>query len=183
VNKRKTDLGSSQKVGSDEHNLRDTINKIKQEKGEMKRRLITGLWVLVLLTGITQATETKSVPMKGDGDGTITSVTPGPTGLAITAVGDGEATHLGKFTREENILLNPGNGTITGTIVFTAADGSELACELSGAFTSPTTAAGTYTFTGGTGRFEGASGSAYFVVVQSDPANFTFEFAGTIDMN
>ena len=118
--------------------------------------------------------------MKGSGSGVITSLTPGPNGVAITAAGGGEATHLGKFTREENILLNPANGTLTGTIVFTAADGSELYCDLSGAFTGANTAAGTYNFTGGTGRFEGASGVAFFSIVQSDPANFTFVFAGTI---
>ena len=149
----------------------------------MKKRLISGLGALALLACITQATAAKDVPMKGSGSGNITSVTPGPNGVEITAVGQGEATHLGKFTREESILLNPSTGTATGTIVFTAADGSELYCEFVGAFTSANTIAGTYTFTGGTGRFADAAGSAFFVVTQSDPANFTFEFAGTIDVN
>ena len=147
----------------------------------MKRRIISGLWAIAMLVCIVQAAA-KAVPMKGNGNGVITAAAPGPGGLEITAIGDGEATHLGKFTREENILLNPGNGSVTGTIVFTGADGSELYCDLAGAFTGPNTAAGTYTFTGGTGRFADASGLAYFSIVQSDPANFTFEFAGTIDL-
>ena len=149
----------------------------------MKKQLISGLTALALLACMTQATAAKDVPMKGGGSGMITSLTPGPNGVEITAVGGGEATQLGKFTREESILLNPATGTVTGTIVFTAADGSELYCDFSGAFTGANTAAGTYTLTGGTGRFEGASGVAYFSIVQSDPANFTFVFAGTIDMN
>lgn len=149
----------------------------------MKKKLITGLCALALLSFITLTTPAKEVPMKGGGSGLITSLTPGPNGVAITASGAGEATHLGKFTREENILLNPTTGALTGSIVFIAADGSELYCDLAGAFTGANTAAGTYTFTGGTGRFEGASGVAYFSIVQSDPANFTFVFAGTIDMN
>lgn len=149
----------------------------------MKKRFIYGLSVLVLLSVIGHAGALKELPMRGNGTGVITGATPGPTGVTITASGEGEATHLGKFTREESILLNPAAGTFTGTIVFTAADGSELHCGFTGAFTGPNTAAGTYTFTGGTGRFENASGVAYFGIVQSDPANFTFEFAGVIDMN
>ena len=149
----------------------------------MKKRLIQGLLAMVVLSMIGQAAALKEVPMRGSGSGIITGATPGPTGVTITAVADGEATHLGKFTREESLLLNPENFTFTGTIVFTAADGSELYCDLAGGFTGPATAVGTYTFTGGTGRFEGASGEAYFSIEQSDPANFTVEFAGTIELN
>lgn len=149
----------------------------------MKKRFIYGLLVLALLSGIGQAAPLKELPMRGDGNGVITGATPGPTGVTITVVGEGEATHLGKFTREESILLNPATGSFSGTIVFTAADGSELYCDVAGAFTGPNTAVGTYTFTGGTRRFENASGVTYFGIVQSDPVNFTFEFAGVIDMN
>ncbi len=149
----------------------------------MKTRLISGLCALALLACITQATAAKAVPMKGDGSGVITSMTPGQNGLEIASVGEGEATRLGRFTRQEQIVLNPATGAVTGSIIFRAADGSELYCDLAGAFTGPNTAAGTYTFTGGTRRFENASGIAYFTIVQSDPANFTFEFAGTIDMH
>jgi len=148
----------------------------------MNKKLISVLFTFALLSGIGYAAA-KTVPMRGYGSGIITSATPGPTGVAITATGGGEATHLGKFTREEEILLNPENFTFTGTVVFTAADGSELNCSFAGGFTGATTAAGTYTFTGGTGRFANATGGAYFSVSQSDPQNFTFEFAGTIEMN
>jgi hypothetical protein len=149
---------------------------------KMKNRLICGLLAISLFSIIGLAA-TKEVPMKGNGAGTITAAVPGPTGVEISAIGAGYSTHLGKFTREESILLNPETGSFTGTITFTAADGSELDCEFVGAFTGPGTAAGTYTFTGGTGRFENTSGAAYFSIVQSDPANFTFQFSGTIEMN
>ena len=124
----------------------------------------------------------KEVPMRGSGTGQITGMTGGPTGVTITATGEGEATHLGKFTRTEEILLNPNTGTFTGTLTFVAADGSELSCSFEGAFIAANEAAGTYTFTGGTGRFENASGTASFSVIQSDPVNFSFGFGGTIDM-
>jgi hypothetical protein len=134
--------------------------------------------VLAFGTGFSSA---KEVPMTGWGSGVITSFVPGPTGVSITAEGSGYATHLGKFTRTETILLDPATGGLTGSIDFIAADGSELHCEFTGGFTGAGTAAGTYTFDGGTGRFENASGEAAFSIVQSDPANFTFEFDGVID--
>ena len=125
-------------------------------------------------------TSTNEVPFRGSGAGQITGFNPGPTGVAITATGDGTATQLGKFTRTEALLLNPNAGTFTGSITFIAADGSELYCDVAGGFTSANTAAGSYTITGGTGRFADASGEAYFAVVQAE-ATFTFEFTGTIE--
>ena len=48
------------------------------------------------------------------------------------------------------------------------------------AFISPTVAVGTYTFTGGTGRFKNASGEADFESVTSDGIHFALTFEGTI---
>jgi hypothetical protein len=143
----------------------------------MKKRSISGLLALVLLACITQAATVKTVPMRGGGNGQII----GQNGAVITAIGSGEATHLGKFTREETITLN--DGTVTGTMVFTAADGSQLFCEFAGAFTSAATVAGEYTFTGGTGRFDGATGEAFFDITLGEAGSFSFAFAGTIEMN
>ena len=143
----------------------------------MKKRSISSFLALVLLACVTQAATVKQVPMKGSGSGQIT----GQNGAVITAIGHGEATHLGKFTREEVITLN--DGAVSGTIVFTAADGSQLNCEFVGAFTSAATVAGTYTFTGGTGRFDGATGGAFFDITLGEAGSFSFGFAGTIEMN
>jgi hypothetical protein len=120
-------------------------------------------------------------PFNGSGNGQIVTFVPTANGVEITATGTGVATHLGRFVRNEEILLNPTTGELTGSIVFTAANGDELWCTFSGGFTGPATAAGTYTITGGTGRFVGASGVAAFSIVQSDPANFSFAFDGSID--
>ena len=143
----------------------------------MKKRSISGLFALVLLACITQAATVKVVPMRGNGSGQIT----GQNDAVITAIGQGEATHLGKFTREEVITLN--DGTVTGTMVFTAADGSQLFCEFVGAFTGAATVAGEYTFTGGTGRFDGATGAAFFNITLGEAGSFSFAFAGTIDIH
>ena len=146
----------------------------------MKMRLISGFVMVALLVVVGQAAQ-KDVPMKGTGSGQITGMAPGPNDtVVISAIGSGEATHLGKFTRVESITLNPATGAVTGSITFTAADGSELYCDFSGNFAA---GGGTYTWTDGTGRFADASGSAGFTVAQSDPVNFSFAFAGSIELN
>jgi hypothetical protein len=121
------------------------------------------------------------VPFKGSANGEPISVLPGQTGVLITAVAEGNATHLGKFTREEHLLLNPDTGAFTGDVVFRAADGSQLTAILTGSFTSETSALGSYTFTGGTGRFADTTGNADFSAVMSDPVHFTVEFNGNFD--
>ena len=124
-----------------------------------------------------------ATPFKGGGNGQIVGlIGVSETEVEVTATGTGTSTHLGRFTRNEQLVLNPVAGTFTGSIVFTAANGDELWCGVSGGFTGPGIAEGTYSITGGTGRFAGASGTAAFNVVQSDPANFSFAFDGSIDM-
>ncbi|HET8669175.1 MAG TPA: hypothetical protein VFM05_00715 [Candidatus Saccharimonadales bacterium] len=148
------------------------------------------LAVIALLQCTDLAAEAKTVwgaaaveqePFKGNAEGTIIGVLPGPGGITLSGVAEGNATYLGRFTREEQILLDPLTGTFVGTIVFTAANGDRLLCTLTGRFTSLTDATGTYTFTGGTGRFEHATGGADFVVTLPDGVHYTVEFNGTLD--
>jgi hypothetical protein len=115
-------------------------------------------------------------PFRGTATGQVTGI-GGSGELIITYTG--QATHLGNFTREERLFLNP-DGTFTGTMVFTAANGDELWVEFAGAFVSPTTAEGSYTFVGGTGRFRDATGSADFQAVTPDGVHVTAEFEGSI---
>jgi hypothetical protein len=149
-----------------------------------KTRLLTKY--LVLLTALTAVFgphgvwASDSVPFKGSAEGAIISASPDPAGLLVTVTADGAATYLGRFSREEVLLLNPGTGTVAGTIVFTAANGDELSGVVTGQFTSPTTVAGTYTFTGGTGRFENATGEADFSLATADLIQFEVEFTGSL---
>lgn len=130
------------------------------------------------------ASADQPVPFRGYADVVVTEVVPlpplPPTRLQLTADGTGEATHLGRYTRTETVVLNLGNGTLAGTVTFTAANDDLLYADASGYFISPTTAVGTYTFTGGTGRFQNASGVVYFEAVTSDLVNVAVTFAGTI---
>ena len=91
----------------------------------------------------------------------------------------GEATELGHFTREEYASLGA-DGSVTGTIVFTAANGDELWVEIDGAFTSATDVEGLYIITGGTGRFEGATGEAAFQAYTPDFHYAEVTFDGTV---
>lgn len=135
---------------------------------------------LTLLLGSHFALAADQVPFKGVGAGAIVGAVPAPGGVTLTVVAEGQATQLGEFTRVEELLFNPGTGAVSGTIVFTAANGDQLAGVVSGGFVSPTTATGTYTFLGGTGRFKQATGSADFVVTTADGVHFTVEFRGTV---
>jgi hypothetical protein len=120
------------------------------------------------------------VPFRGGAEGAIVGVSPDPDGLVLTVLAEGTATHLGRFSREETILFNPGTRSLTGLICFTAANGDLLFGTVDGGFVSPTEAAGTYTFVGGTGRFKNASGEAGFALSTSDGVNFTVAFDGSL---
>jgi hypothetical protein len=93
---------------------------------------------------------------------TITSI-DFPT-MVVESVGTGHATLLGLFTWNLEVWADLETGTATGTVVLTAANGDSLFTEFT-ATSAPTDIPGTigisevHTITGGTGRFEGASGS------------------------
>jgi hypothetical protein len=91
----------------------------------------------------------------------------------------GTASHLGKFTRTEHVFID--GFDISGTIVFTAANGDQLRATFEGGFTSPTTAEGTYAFVGGTGRFEHATGTADFAATTAVTPDGVTHVAVTFD--
>jgi hypothetical protein len=115
-------------------------------------------------------------PFKGWATGYITAQIP-PNGLFLEM--SGRATHLGNFTREEYAYLGA-DGSVTGTIVFTAANGDELWVEIDGAFTSATDVEGLYIITGGTGRFRCATGEATFKAYTPDFYYAEVTFKGTL---
>jgi hypothetical protein len=115
-------------------------------------------------------------PIKGIAEGRVVAQ-PAPNHLVIEYTG--RASHLGKFTRTEDLFLNL-DGTVTGTILFIAANGDQLRLTFAGHFTSTNDVEGTYTFTGGTGRFTAASGTATFKAFTPDFINVEATFEGTI---
>ena len=122
-----------------------------------------------------QATGTHLVPFKGDYTLQIVSVDPAgrcagsPNPLTFTQVGSGHGTHLGRFQVVQSYCqASPTAPVFTaGLGIFTAANGDQLFDSFEGHLLPPTGPnivpfEGTFTFTGGTGRFSAATGSGTF---------------------
>jgi hypothetical protein len=123
-----------------------------------------------------------STPFRARADEMVTSaelIGEGLVGLTVMAAG--EATYLGRFTAVESVALDMTDGTFSGTRVFVAANGDRLYADVEGGFTSATTAEGTLTFTGGTGRFQGATGAVGFEAVTADGVHLALTFEGAIE--
>ena len=108
-------------------------------------------------------------PFALHGSGVATLITD-PSGMPIGAVatGSGTATQLGQWTVIGNPKYTPdADGVLhsSGEATLTAANGDKLQVAIDGIL-DPVAGVdqGVFHFLGGTGRFEGASGSANFVV-------------------
>ncbi len=146
----------------------------------MKRTFARSLAALVLmLVGFVQvAPEVMAKgqprparPFRGSAEGVVTGlIAPSPECLfgGFTALWTGNATHLGRFTRQERLCFT--NEELTefeGEMVFTAANGDRLIVRFSGEFEPGPVegmllAEGPYEIIGGTGRFSNASGTAHY---------------------
>lgn len=101
----------------------------------------------------------------------------------------GRATHLGQFTEIGQLSFvldpnNPGFALVSGTATFTAANGDQVNATLQDASLDLSTGlgSGVIEFAGGTGRFEGASGSGNLVVQQNLLTGaFEATIVGTLD--
>jgi hypothetical protein len=77
-------------------------------------------------------------------------------------VGTGNATYLGRFILTSDFIVNSETVTASGTAIWTAANGDQIFTTHTGqgVVTFPLlVTVETHTITGGTGRFDGASGS------------------------
>jgi hypothetical protein len=134
----------------------------------------------ILGFALTAAADDQPVPFKGHFDEAVTSATPEADGTHVTTAGQGEATHLGRFTSNDHAVIHA-DGTIQAAGVLTAANGDQLFWSYVLSFTSANTVAGTFTLTGGTGRFVDASGTGQFDgVIAPDGIHASVTFDGTI---
>lgn len=108
-----------------------------------------------------------SRPFKASIHGFAAPTPTGPCELTNAETATAQVTHLGRSTMESNEIVdlcsNPEGAEITGQFTMTAANGDLLfgTYETLGHLdfgTSEVTFSGQFTITGGTGRFEGASG-------------------------
>ena len=108
-------------------------------------------------------------PFAINGSGVATLITdPSGNPIGAIATGAGTATHLGQWTVTGNPKYIPdSNGVLrsSGLATITASNGDKLQVQIDGTL-DPVAAIdqGVFHFVGGTGRFEGATGDANFVV-------------------
>lgn len=125
------------------------------------RAAIAAIALVLTLAGPAVAAE--QVPFKGSLSGTVTVTPLSPPMASVLVDGSGIATQLGRFTVEMPHLVNQATRIATGTYIFTAANGDTLTADFSGQATPVApgvlTVSETGVITGGTGRFEGATGS------------------------
>ena len=140
------------------------------------------LLLLVVLASISFAAPAeKEVLLRGSLEASQTVQVVFPTAY-INLTGTGVASHVGRFTFQLQAELDIPTATGTGSSRLVAADGSTLFMEGSGHGT-PTDVPGvvlvvdTFTITGGTGRFAGASGN---VIVERVLNQATGVSSGTI---
>jgi hypothetical protein len=121
------------------------------------------LMLLIVLASTTLAASEKEFLIRGSLKASETHQVIFPTAF-IDLTGTGNATHLGLFTYQLQAELNLPTGSATASATLVAADGSSIFLEGTGQGT-PTETPGmvsiveTYTITGGTGRFAGATGN------------------------
>lgn len=135
----------------------------------MKKRSILLLLVLlfaILVVGTTLAAASSSrpLPLRGSIEALETYQINGPT-MFVTASGSGQVTHLGRYTVTYEVEVDLPTGTGTDLSAhYVAANGDSVFAEGSGQATPTDDAAvfvvvENYTITGGTGRFDGATGN------------------------
>jgi len=128
-------------------------------------RLVFSLLVLSML--LTVPTGANSVPLKGSWTGV--TVSADPTNFPVVGVvsdGTGELTHLGRYFMTSPHTSNVFTGETIGDQIFTAANGDMLTafCEGFPVMQENGDVIGTLDcdITGGTGRFEDATGEYVF---------------------
>ena len=162
----------------------------------MNRRVwiwfLLALTSLVVLGGVSPAAHAaESRPFVADFAGQAVFVpTSTPGVLAGTGSGAGRATHLGRFTISVDEMLDvtspTGEVVLQGQAVVVAANGDELHWSYAATGTpsgdsGDVVLTGTFTFSGGSGRFADATGQGSFEGVGNGvTGRASFSYTGTI---
>jgi len=127
-----------------------------------------------------------STPFKGRGNGHDLSVIPQADGIHISAVVEGEATHLGHFTEQLDYVLAYDFVHFAGLGTFTAANGDKVFVTFAGSIPGfisgvfPMDYSSVFTVTGGTGRFRDATGGGQISGIDFGGGLFNAEWQGTL---
>ncbi len=146
----------------------------------MKRSMLWAMFALaaialVVAPSAALAQDTFKAKFSGPAD------LPPRDGKYYPATATGSGTYVGSFSFEADIHFY-GWSRIAGPMTFTAADGDELYGTFDQTWDAATTAwVGTYTLSGGTGRFKDATGSGDFdVAIDPNARTATGTLNGTI---
>jgi hypothetical protein len=155
----------------------------KEEIFMTRRGIVVLFWCVVLVASAAGASEL--VPFRGTWQGSTVSAVPvAPNVVFVVSSGTGQATHLGRFEMTSPHFTYLDTFTVEGTQDFIAANGDTLTATFSGQLlpNADGCLAGTLpsTITGGTGRFEGATGSYDFHIVAC-PGTFGFNSTATFE--
>jgi hypothetical protein len=143
------------------------------------------LAIVVVLGLAGPVTAQEQVPFYGRLVGVDTATAVNPPFVSVEVNTEGNATHLGRFTLDELATVNIFTRVATGTFLFTAANGDTVFGTFSGlaTLTAPDvlTIVENAIITGGTGRFDGATGGFTRTRYKNTVTGVTAgEFAGTI---
>jgi hypothetical protein len=122
---------------------------------------------LTLAVSLARADDNKALPFHAEGTATWDNILNGLFAPPANFEGSGTATHLGNFTQSGTLFLGPPDANFVfpgfGSVTFVAANGDTVNFDYEGFLNGVTgEGTGTFTFTGGTGRFAGASGGGTF---------------------
>jgi hypothetical protein len=153
----------------------------------MKRftNISTVMAIIFLLLGSIPVSAVER-PFALNGSGVVTLITD-ESGNLVGALptGSGTATHLGQWTVTGAVKYTPVNGVLksSGDATLTASNGDKLNFQIDGTL-DPVAGVdqGLFHFVGGTGRFEGASGDANFLVsINPTTGGFDLTVVGKIN--
>ena len=151
----------------------------------MKKLLVSTMTTLLLVIILTSArfaaSAERELLLKGSLRAQETYEVSFPT-LFVTASGSGQATQLGRYAVNYQVEVNIPTSSGIASAQFVAANGDSLFAEGLGQGTETgtpgvVTIVERYTITGGTGRFEGASGT---LTVERVLNQVTGETSGTL---
>ncbi len=141
--------------------------------------------LLFVIAAAAPAVAADELPFKGTWTGSTVSAVPlSPDQVFVVADGPGQVTVVGKVVMTAPHISFLATGAVQGTHVFVAANGDTLVASFDGALApnAEGNLEGTLpsTITGGTGRFDGATGSYAFHII-ARPAAFGFDSTATFD--
>jgi hypothetical protein len=133
-------------------------------------RLLGVALCLMLATSLAPAGAKDAVPFKGRVTATWDNIFDGLFAPPATFAGGGPVTHMGDTEQEGTLVLGlpvaPGVFPGYGSVTITAANGDKVTFDYVGLLYAGTgEGVGTFSFTGGTGRFAKATGGGTFVAL------------------